>query len=524
MKFFNEKSGFHEEMSRKILRNDFSILENIKLNKKIVMCHGTFDLVHPGHLRHLVYAKSKGDILIVSITSDAFVFKANARPYVPEELRALNLAALAIVDFVIVDDEERPLQLIEKLKPNIFVKGFEYNKNGELNPKSLEEKKVVEKYGGKYIFSPGDFVLSSSQIIENNPPRLALEKLLILMEIEGITFKDIYETLKSMKNKYVCIVGDSIVDGLIESTIIGGHRKTPTPSVRILSENKFVGGAAIVALHLAATGAKVEFVSICGDDENGKFLKKSLTKENLNLNLIIDPERPTTFKNAISADGYKLLRMDTVENKIIENEQLDKILKIISKIECDAVVLSDFRHGLFNKSNIQTYLKCLPKNVLKIADSQVASRWGNILDFSGVDIVTPNESEVRFALGDQDTVIRPLGTELYEKANCKVLFLKLGEKGLMTFRDPALDSAKRSFYSLDSIHLKEVIDAVGAGDAFLAYSTLAYIVSKNDVIASIIGNIAAGLACEQEGNHPISMEYLTKRINDIQRICDFSEQ
>ena len=67
----------------------------------VVMCHGTFDLVHPGHLRHLAYAKSKGSILVVSITTDEHVTKANMRPYVPEELRALNLAALELVDFEI---------------------------------------------------------------------------------------------------------------------------------------------------------------------------------------------------------------------------------------------------------------------------------------------------------------------------------------------------------------------------------------------------------------------------------------
>jgi cytidyltransferase-like protein len=66
--------------------------------KKVVMCHGTFDIVHPGHLRHLLYAKEHGDILITSLTCDQFVYKGEERPYVPQDLRALNLAALAMVD------------------------------------------------------------------------------------------------------------------------------------------------------------------------------------------------------------------------------------------------------------------------------------------------------------------------------------------------------------------------------------------------------------------------------------------
>ena len=84
------------------------------------MCHGTFDLVHPGHLRHLAYAKSKGALLAVSITSDEYVVKADMRPYVPEELRSLNLAALELVDFVVIDNNADPLSLIGQLQPDVF--------------------------------------------------------------------------------------------------------------------------------------------------------------------------------------------------------------------------------------------------------------------------------------------------------------------------------------------------------------------------------------------------------------------
>ena len=77
---------------------------------KTIMCHGTFDLVHPGHIRHLMYAKSKADILIVSLTGDAFIDKANYRPFVPAELRAMNLAALEVVDYVLTDDSPVPIE------------------------------------------------------------------------------------------------------------------------------------------------------------------------------------------------------------------------------------------------------------------------------------------------------------------------------------------------------------------------------------------------------------------------------
>jgi len=124
MKFFNKK------INKKIFSIDSLIkkLSLIKKNKIVALCHGTFDIVHPGHLRHLTYSKQKSDILIASITADKYVTKKREGPFVPDHLRAFNLASLELVDFVIIDYNVTPLSLLSKLKPNYYVKGFEYNK------------------------------------------------------------------------------------------------------------------------------------------------------------------------------------------------------------------------------------------------------------------------------------------------------------------------------------------------------------------------------------------------------------
>src|SRR5215470_13552268 len=101
--------------------------------KKVIMCHGTFDIVHPGHIRHLLYAKTKGDVLVASLTADEHIQKANFRPYVPEDLRAINLAALELVDYVIVDRDPTPLRNLAIIQPDYFAKGYEYS--GGVNPK-----------------------------------------------------------------------------------------------------------------------------------------------------------------------------------------------------------------------------------------------------------------------------------------------------------------------------------------------------------------------------------------------------
>lgn len=514
--------GFSEEVVAKIVSSE-ELTKQVGVRPRtdvVVMCHGTFDLVHPGHLRHLAFAKSRGDRLVVSLTADAHVTKANVRPYVPEELRALNLAALELVDFVVIDREPEPLGLISYIQPDIFVKGFEYSES--LPHQTVMEKKTVEGYGGRMMFSPGDFVLSSSAVIENDPPKIGLEKLLTLMQVERISFADLRAALSGLHRLTVTIVGDIIIDSLTTATIIGGYRKTPTPSVRVEDHEDFVGGAGIVAKHMAATGAKVKLVSMVGDDELGRYAIEDLTAAGVNCKVRLAGDRPTTHKNAIMADGYRMLRIDTVDNKSIDHERLTEMAADLRDGAADAVVFSDFRHGIFNKSTISTFMNAAPEGVFTVADSQVASRWGNILDFAGCDMITPNEEEVRFALGDQDSVIRPLGSALYEQARCRILMLKLGARGMMTFRASIVDEDRRSFFSVDSLSRDAIVDPVGSGDALLAYATLSLVATGNEVIASIIGSVAAGLECEFEGNIPVSPDLVISRLDELEKASNFS--
>lgn len=485
----------------------------------LVMCHGTFDLVHPGHLRHLAYAKSRGDRLVVSLTADAHVTKANMRPYVPEELRALNLAALELVDYVVIDGAPEPVGLISYLQPDIFIKGFEYSES--LPPQTVMEKATVESYGGRMLFSPGDFVLSSSAVIENDPPKIGLEKLLTLMQVEGISFADLRAALSGIHRLAVTIVGDIIIDSLTTATVIGGYRKTPTPSVRVESHECFVGGAGIVAKHMVAAGSQVTLVSMVGDDELGQFAIGNLTDAGVNCKVRSVVDRPTTHKNAVLADGFRMLRIDTVDNKSIDGELLSDMAADVGNSTADAVVFSDFRHGIFNKSTIPTFLRAAPEGAFTAADSQVASRWGNILDFAGCDMITPNEQEVRFAMGDQDSVIRPLGSALYDQARCQILMLKLGARGMMTFRASMVDEDRRSFFSIDSLARGAIVDPVGSGDALLAYATLSQVKTGNDVVASIIGTVAAGLECEFEGNIPVTPDLVIGRLDELEKASDF---
>lgn len=482
--------------------------------KKVIMCHGTFDVVHPGHVRHLLYAKTKADVVIASLTADEHIKKGNMRPYVPEDLRAVNLAALEMVDYVVVDRDPTPLRNLALIQPDYFAKGYEYTA-GVVHPKTQEEINVLEGYGGEIIFTPGDIVYSSSALIELAPPSIAVEKLMTLMEAEGVSFQDLRDALRKLKGLRAHVVGDTIVDSYTYCSMIGGMTKTPTISVRFEKKIDYVGGAGVVAKHLRAAGADVTFSTVLGNDAYRSFVLDDLNAFGVHCLPIIDETRPTTNKNAIVAEAYRLLKVDTLDNRSISDKIVEQLKRQLAEINTQAVVFSDFRHGMFNRGTIPQLTSAIPEGAFRVADSQVASRWGNILEFQDFDLVTPNEREARFALGDQDSVVRPLALELHKRSRCGTLILKCGDRGIITYRSNS-PTDFRAFFNIETF-AGRVVDAVGAGDALLAYATLALVATKNDVIASILGNMAAGVECEHDGNWPVTPELVMKKIDAIEK-------
>ena len=482
---------------------------------KVIMCHGVFDIVHPGHVRHLLYAKSKADALIASLTADRHIDKGKYRPHVPQDLRAINLAAFEMVDYVVIDENATPLDNLRIIQPDYFAKGYEYTATGDLHPNTQEELEVVQAYGGELLFTPGDIVYSSSSLINLAPPVLKFDKLLMLMDADGVTFDMLRRTLEQMAGRHVHVVGDTIVDSYTHCAMIGGQTKTPTMSVMFEDKVDFIGGAGVVAEHMKAAGAQVLFSTVLGNDRYKDFVLEGLARVGVDCRPVIDETRPTVNKNAIVAGGYRLLKIDTLDNSSISDPILQQLTRQIAETAVDAVVLSDFRHGMFNRRTIPKFVEAIPDGCYRVADSQVASRWGNITDFAGFDLITPNEREARFALGDQDSGLRPLASALYDAAQCELLMLKLGDRGVITCRGPGHERLD-SFFVVDSF-VERLIDAVGAGDALLAYGTLAMLATRNPVIATILGSMAAACECEMDGNVPIKSENISAKIDTIEK-------
>jgi len=477
------------------------------------MCHGNFDLVHPGHIRHLLYAKSKADILIVSITADHNIKKKKSISTIPDKLRAQNLASLEMVDYVLIDKNTTPVKNIEILKPDFFIKGFEYsNKN---NYRTIEELNSIKSYGGKMIFSPGDVVYSSTKLKDQINLSIPVERLNEIMHHENINFDNLIKTVKMFDKIKVHIVGDTIIDGHHECQLLGQTNKTPTFSLKKLHSNNYVGGAGIVAKHVRSLGADVTFTTILGNDRKAKFTRDDFKKFKIKTNFITDDLRPTTFKERFWANDYKLLQVDELENNIIDNEKVSQISNLIKNCNADLVIFSDFRHGIFNKETIEIFSKFISNKTLKVADSQVSNRWGNILDFKNFDIIFPNEKEARFSLADQESSLRPLGQLLLKQSKAKNVILKLSEKGSMYFKNKGEKSGE--FGSLDTFAKDRVVDAVGSGDALLSAASLAFALTKNIALSLILGSFSAAISCSKKGNYPIDKQELISFIKQIEK-------
>jgi rfaE bifunctional protein kinase chain/domain len=494
------------------------IIANLKVKAKVVMCHGNFDVVHLGHIRHLTYAKKFGSLLVVSITADAKIIKGLNRPHVPGILRALNLAALEIVDYVIIDNNSTPIKNLEIIKPNHFVKGIEYlgtKKNQKMSQKTYEEKRTVEKYGGKIIFSPGDLVLSSTKIINNNKPNIDIEKIIYAVKTYSIDFEKIKKKLLEKKKIKIHVIGDLIIDKYTNTELIGYNAKTPTPSAMFVDEKKYVGGAGVVSLHFALSGAEIKFTTVVGKDQNALFAKKILLKNNVECNFITDELRHTTEKNVFITDSYRILKIDKVTNTPVSPEIQGYIEKEIKQTSCDAIIFSDFRHGIFNQKNILNYTKNINSKILKIADSQVASRWGNISDFKNFDLITPNEKECRFAVADQDSNLSEISRQLYENTKFKNLILKLGVRGVFAVSKKKLmkTGGALSFPSF----VENLVDPVGAGDSMLAYAVITFLKSKCLASSILVGSIAAAIQCENNGNKPVILKDLISRLDKLSK-------
>ncbi|MCG2726721.1 MAG: adenylyltransferase/cytidyltransferase family protein [Elusimicrobia bacterium] len=138
-----------------------------KKRKRVALCHGCFDLMHPGHIKHLQSAKKKCDILVVTITPDKYVNKGPYRPVFGEKDRAESIAALECVDFVAINKWASPVETIKLLRPDIYIKGQEYKLNKGKNMELQKDLMAARSVGAKMAFTH-EKIYSSTELLNKH--------------------------------------------------------------------------------------------------------------------------------------------------------------------------------------------------------------------------------------------------------------------------------------------------------------------------------------------------------------------
>ncbi|MBI1825696.1 MAG: adenylyltransferase/cytidyltransferase family protein [Planctomycetes bacterium] len=484
-------------------------------NKTIVQCHGCFDIVHPGHIRYLEFARRQGDVLIVSLTGDLDVGKGADRPYIPQELRAENLAALMVVDYVYINPMPTAEEVLRVVRPDCYVKGREYECSTE--PGFLAEKAVVESGGGRIIFSSGEIVFSSSELIGRMPKKseahtYRLGQLCARHEIDRPALEAIVDRFRDLN---VLVVGDVIIDRYVLCDVLGVAGEGPMLSLAHRDERCYVGGAAIVARHAAALGARAFLLSAGTQEatETSTTALEVLARERVETHFI-ESRSALVEKTRFLADDQKLFKLDKAQRIPLDSvaeKSAAMILEQQSKI-ADAVIFCDFGYGAVTASLLARVLPTLRKNVPVLA-ADVSGGRGNLLNFRNVDLLCPTEREVRQILNDHDSGLSSVAWNLLQKTQARHLFVTLEKRGMLVFeranqqRDTA-DWSGRLRSELIPAFADYAVDHLGCGDALLAASTLALAAGASLTHAAYLGNAAAAIEVGQLGNHPVESDRL----------------
>ncbi|MGJ8692766.1 MAG: PfkB family carbohydrate kinase [Thalassotalea sp.] len=489
-------------------------IEDIKNQRhsfgKLVLVTGDFNILHPGHIRLLRFAKECGDKLVVGVNADSIISQLN---YNDELHRSDIVASLAFVDHCFLNDLT-PTALIEQLQPNVVVKGKEYE--GKNNP----EQAMLEKLGGKLIFSSGYTHQKSSSVFDEqkNQPILNVDKLSDYMQRHHISRADLDNIVDNFAKLRVLVIGDTIIDEYMQCNAVGMSQEDPTIVVTPDEKKLFLGGAGITSAHAKALGAQsVSFYTVLGDDAAAIYGYDKMREYQLEARTFVDDTRPTTQKRRYRVGNKTLLRVNEFRDHDIGNDIQEAIMtKLASEIDqIDLVIFSDFNYGILPQPLVEAIVAlCNEKKVMIAADSQTSSQVGDISRFKHVDLITPTEREVRVALNNTRDGLVILADKLHQEMQCSNIIVTLADEGALLHMT---ESGKIHHWKNDKIPAlaANAVDPAGAGDCLLAATAMSLVSGGNLWLASLIGSVAAACQVSNVGNKPLMQLALKQALKQL---------
>ena len=483
------------------LESVYHLKNNIAAGHKIVFITGAFNVLHSGHLRLLNFGSECGDILVVGVYKDG-----TSGCVLPQKDRLEAIQSVSVVNYAFVMDDSLE-DILGSLKPDIVVKGKEHEES--INP----EQELIEKYGGKLLFSSGHVRFSSADLLQTEVNKInlsTLDKPLEFCNRHNFSMNDLERILMNISGLNVIVIGDLIVDEYVSCEPLGMSQEDPTIVVTPIASERFTGGAAIVAAHARSLGANTNFFSVVGDDENADYAAEQLSEYGVKHLLVRDSTRPTTLKKRYRARDKTLLRVNELRQHDLSKDLVEQLTKsIIPELaDADLLIFSDFNYGCLPQNFVDEI--CMHANksgVMMVADSQASSQYSDISRFKEMLMVTPTEREARLAVRDFSTGLVDLATKLQEVSGAKNVLMTLGAEGVfiqeyiksgaygvITDRLPAMNIAPR--------------DVAGGGDSMLVTTAMALAVEASIWEASYLGSLAAASQVGRIGNLPLKIDEL----------------
>jgi rfaE bifunctional protein nucleotidyltransferase chain/domain len=466
--------------------------------KVVVQSHGVFDLIHPGHVTHLASAREQGDVLVVTVIKDRDVRRGPGRPVFPERARAENVASLEMVDLVAIVDDETPFSCIKQIRPDIFARGQAQTERDRTIHRKIFEAEKELYLGASRLFETRGISHSSSGIINRFLDIYPQETQAFLKRFaERFSFPHIARQLDSLADMKVLVIGDGIIDEYHYTESMGKAAKAHLVVSRYLAHEVFAGGAFAVANHLAGLCDHVRLVSLLGvEDSREVFIRENL-KPNVQPTFFVRDDGPTIIKKRYVNQylNQKLFEVNYLSEDYIGGEREQEIIRYLEEDlpAYDLVVVTDFGHGLITEGIIRTVERHARVLAVNTQTNSANRGFNMITKYRRPNFICLDEPEVRLAAQKRFEDIEDVVREIFDTVNPDCIITTLGKHGSIGIdRDGVVNRTP--------IFSSKVIDTVGAGDAFFAYTAPCFAKEMPLDLISFIGNAVGALAVQIVGN------------------------
>ena len=473
-----------------------------KRGKKVVHCHGVFDVLHAGHVQHFDSAKKLGDILIVSVTRDEHVNKGPNRPIFPIETRLQCIAALEKVDYVCSNSDGNAVNAIRVLKPNVYCKGKDYLDNKlDVTGQIKNEEKAVKSIGGKIAYTI-DRLFSSSKIINSSGFNLSNYQKKFLNKIKSNkdfnNSEKISKTINSFFDLKILVIGETIIDEYVFCEALGKSGKEPVLVLRDLYAEKYLGGAAAIARNLSGFCKKITLLSSIGEKkEHLAFINKNLPK-NIIKDFLTKKNSSTIVKKRFVDDTNKnkVLGVYSInDNPLNKAQSLDLNRRIMKQIKNhDLVIVSDYGHGFISRDSAKKIVK--NSKFIAVNAQLNAANVGHhtISNYIGANLVIINENEMRHEMRNKYDHVDTLIKKLSNKLKSDYTTVTSGNDGSKIY------SRRQNKILSCPAFASNVVDKVGTGDAMLALLSIGIYRKKDINFSMLVSALAAAIKIQFMGN------------------------